>query len=116
MDQSPPEVPPRLTPRPKWPWITLLVLETIQLLSLVPWLAFAGLAVMAFDAPGSDKMWQPWAFVLAIWSYPLWLLAAAVACWLLFAFRWYRTSVGLGVLFTLPVPGLLLLMLVGSYF
>lgn len=104
-----------MTPCPKWPWITLLILETLQLLSLVPWLALAGFAVMAFDAPGSDKMWQPWALTLAVWSYPLWLALAAGVCWLLFARRWYRTSVGLAVLFTLPMPLLLLVLAVGSF-
>lgn len=89
---------------PRWPWITLLLLQVIQLLTLVPWLAFAGLAVMAFDAPGTDQMWQPWAFVLAIWSYPVWLLLAAAGSWLLYRARWYISAVLLGVLFTLPLP------------
>jgi len=70
---------------PKWPWITLLVLQVLQLLSLVPWLPMVGLSFMAFDAPGSDKMWQPWAFVALICSYQLWLLGAGVLSWVLFA-------------------------------
>lgn len=110
----PDSTPPLPAAHPKWPWITLVILQTIQLLSLLPWMAFAGLAVMAFDAPGSGKMWQPWAFVLAIWSYPLWLLLAAVVCWLLFVFRWYRTSVGIGLAFTLPMPLLLLVLALGN--
>jgi len=93
--------------RPKWPWITLIILQVIQLLSLVPWLPMAGLAVMAFDAPGSTQMWQPWAFVLAIWSYPLWLILAGIISWLLFTFRWYKSAVVLSAVFTLPMPALL---------
>lgn len=87
---------------PRWPWITLIVLQFVQVISLIPWLPVAGLAVMAFDAPGSDKRWEPWAFVLAIWSYPLWLLLAAIVSWILVALRRYKTAVVLEVLFTTP--------------
>jgi len=102
-----------MTPRPKWPMITLIVLQLIQAATLLPWVMMAGLAVMAFDAPGSTQMWQPWVFVLAIWSYPLWLLLAAAGSWVLYAVRWYRTAVGLGLVFTLPIPVVLLVMMVG---
>lgn len=68
----------------------------------------AGLAVMAFDAPESVRMWQPWAFVLAIWSYPLWLLLAGTGAWILFVFRRYVWAVALCGLFTLPLPALCL--------
>ena len=68
----------------------------------------AGLAVMAFDAPGSDKMWQPWAFVLAIWSYPLWLLLAGLGSWLLLKFGWRKSAIVLCAVFTLPMPAAIL--------
>lgn len=97
---------------PKWPWISLIVLQTAQLLTLLPWLMMAGLAVMAFDAPDSTKHWQPWAFVLAIWSYPLWLVLAAAASWVLFAFRRYVTAVAVAVVFTLPALAIALWMAV----
>lgn len=90
--------------QPKWPWITLLLLQSLQVLSLLPWLVAAGLAVMAFDAPGSATMWQPWAFVLAIWSYPFWLLLAGIASWTLYFRRWHTTAVLISLLFTLPLP------------
>ena len=93
---------------PKWPWITLLVLQGLQLLSLVPWLPMVGLSFMAFDAPGSDKMWQPWAFVALICSYPLWLLAAGILSWVLFAFRHYVWAVAVCGIFILPVLVILL--------
>lgn len=96
--------------RPRWPWITLLVLQILQLLSLGPWLLMAGTSVMAFDAPGSEKMWQPWAFVIAIWSYPLWLLLAAGGSWLLYGFHRPIAAVVLAVVFTLPMPVLVLIL------
>jgi hypothetical protein len=103
-----------MSKNPRWPWITLIVLQVIQLLTLVPWLAFAGLAVMAFDAPGSAQMWQPWAFVLTIWSYPVWLVLAAVGAWLLHRARWYKAAVGVAVLFTLPMPVIILLVVLAG--
>ncbi len=97
-----------MPPKPKWPWITLIVLQTMQFFTLLPWLMMAGLAVMAFDAPGSTKMWQPWAFVLAIWSYPLWLLLAGAASWLLLKFGWRKSALALSAVFTLPMPAMML--------
>jgi hypothetical protein len=97
--------------KPRWPWISVLVLQAIQLLSMVPWLALAGLSVMAFDAPGSTEKWQPWAFVLAVWSYPLWLLAFGAASWLLLAVGRWRIALALCLLVTLPLPLLLAVML-----
>ncbi len=100
--------------RPRWPWITLLVLQLIQLLSLIPWLPMAGLAVMAFDAPGSTKMWQPWLFVGLLWSYPLWLLFAGAGAWVLWAFHRNVPAVILAAVFTLPVPVLLGIILISN--
>jgi hypothetical protein len=99
--------------RPKWAWITLLVLQGLQVLSLIPWLLMAGFSFMAFDAPGSDKMWQPWAFVAAIWSYPLWLLLAAIAAWILFACRCPRSAVVVAAIFSLPALGISLFLTAG---
>jgi hypothetical protein len=94
---------------PPWSWITLLSLQIVQLLSLIPWLLMAGLSFMAFDAPGSDKMWQPWVFVALMWSYPLWLLGAGILSWVLFGFRRHVWAVVIGSIFTLlPVLGFLL--------
>jgi len=98
-----------MTRSPKWPWITLLALQAVQLLSLLPWLLLAGISLMAFDAPGSEKTWQPWAIVLGIWSYPLWLLLTAIASWLLFVFHHYKSAITLSVVFTLPLPAMLFL-------
>lgn len=70
---------------------------------------------MAFDAPGSTEMWQPWTFVLAIWSYPLWLLAAGIVSWTLYAFRWTKTAIGIAVAFALPMPVLLAVIVVANW-
>ena len=39
--------------------VWLVATQSLYVLSLLPWLAIAGLSVMAFDAPGSTEMWQP---------------------------------------------------------
>ena len=104
-------VPP---PRPKWPWITLIVLQVFQIITLLPWLMFAGLAVMAFDAPDSTKHWQPWAFVLTIWSYPVWLLLVGAGSWVLFALRNYKTAVILSGILCLPLPLFVLVIVLAS--
>jgi hypothetical protein len=40
-------------------------------------------AVMAFDAPGSERLWWVWAASLAILSIPGWFVAGAVLGWVL---------------------------------
>jgi hypothetical protein len=71
------------TPRSALIW--LIVSQAISALSLVPWVFVAGMAVMAFDAPGSTDLWGPWLFAGTIWSYPLWVLASAILAWVLYA-------------------------------
>jgi hypothetical protein len=101
--------------RPKWPWITLLGLQGAQALSLVPWLPMAGLSFMAFDAPGSTEKWEPWAFVIAMWSYPLWLLAAGALSWILFACRRYVAAVVVSAIFTLPAVAAVAILVIASF-
>jgi hypothetical protein len=62
----------------------LVVSQGMTLLSFLPWLVLAGLAVMAFDSGVSTEAVL---FVGAIWSYPLLALGAAVAAWILFALK-----------------------------
>jgi len=49
--------------------------------------------------------------VLAIWSYPLWLILAGIISWAFFAFRWNKSAVALSAVFTLPMPALLLILI-----
>jgi hypothetical protein len=104
----------RVSASRRWPWISLLVMQVVQLMSLAPWLMMAGLSFMAFDAPGSEKMRGPWIFVIAVWSYPLWLLAADAISWVLFAFRHHKSAVVLCAIFTIPLPALVLLVLAAN--
>ena len=85
------------------PRIALIILHSLQLLSLAPWLMVGAFSFMVFDAPGSDKNKWLWAFVAAVWSYPLWLLLGAVASWLLLL-KWHRSvaAVALAAVFSLP--------------
>jgi hypothetical protein len=94
--------------------MVLIALQTIQLLSLLPWLTMAGLSVMAFFAPGSSERLEAWLFVLGFWSYPLWLIGAGILSWVLFAFRRPVPAVVVAFVFALPMPVLLGLMLVAN--
>lgn len=59
---------------------------------------------MAFAALGSDKIWQSWAFVHALCSYPLWLLLAGLISWVLVKFGGNLSAVVLNASFTLLMP------------
>ena len=49
-------------------------------------------AVMAFDAPGSEHYVWAWVMSLTILSIPLWFVAAALLSWILHLRGWLRSS------------------------
>ena len=86
--------------------VWLVVSQALYALSLVPWVFVAGMAVMAFDAPGSTEMLAPWLFVGAVWSYPLWLLVLAIVAWVLYAKKRLRGAV---IATSVPLAGFVVL-------
>jgi hypothetical protein len=62
----------------------LVVSQGFTMISFLPWLVLAGLAVMAFDSGVST---EAVVFVGAVWSYPLLALGADVAAWVLFGLK-----------------------------
>ena len=75
----------------------------MALLSLIFWLVIAGLSVMAFDSGVSA---EAWAFVIAVWSYPIWPIGFAIAAWITYARKRDRLA---GVLTTFTFLPVLLL-------
>ena len=74
-------VPPK---RSRGTLIWLIVSQLLGLGSLLIWALMAGLSVMAFDSGVSP---EAWAFVIAVWAYPLFPLVMAIGAWVAFAFR-----------------------------
>jgi hypothetical protein len=89
--------------------VWLIVSQALYVCSLLPWLAFAGLSVMAFDAPGSTEKWQPWVFVGVIWSYPLLPFTTSIISWILYARGRLR-----GAAITTAIPLAVLLLVVAA--
>lgn len=96
--------------------VWLILTQAMGALSLLPWLMFAGLSVMAFDAPGSDRTWQPWLFVGAIWSWPLVLVVLSGGAWLLFRAGRYGLAALVTALPGLPAAGLVLFLVASVLF
>jgi hypothetical protein len=92
--------------------IWLIVSQLLALGSLVIWLIVAGLSVMAFD---SGETTEAWAFVIAVWSYPIWPLGFAIASWLAYVRKKDRLAGVLTTLTFLPVL-VLIIILAGSSF
>ena len=89
--------------------IWLIASQILALLSLLFWLVVAGLSVMAFDSGVSA---EAWAFVIAVWSYPVWPLGFAIAAWIAYARKKDRLA---GVLTTLTfLPVLVLIVILAS--
>jgi hypothetical protein len=93
--------------------IWLIISQLLALVSLVFWLLMAGLSVMAFDAGVTAEAWT---FVIAVWSYPIWPLAFAIAAWIAYARRRDRMA-GILTTFTfLPVLALIVILMLSSFF
>lgn len=93
--------------------IWLILSQLLALASLVFWLLMAGLSVMAFD---SGVTAEAWTFVIAVWSYPLWPLAFAIAAWIAYARRKDRLAGVLTTLTFLPVLVLIVILVFSSFF
>jgi hypothetical protein len=74
----------------------LVVSQALGLLSLLPWMMFAGFSLMAFDSESGPGWW----LVGPIWGYPLLPIGTAIAAWLMLARGRIRTAV---VLSSLPL-------------
>jgi hypothetical protein len=93
--------------------IWLIASQILALASLFFWLLMAGLSVMAFD---SGVTTEAWIFVIAVWSYPVWPLAFAIAAWIAYARKKDRQA-GILTTFTfLPVLALILILVGSSFF
>ena len=81
--------------------IWLIVSQLLAVGSLLIWALMAGLSVMAFDSGVTP---EAWAFVIAIWAYPLFPLLMAIGAWVAFAFHKNRLAAILsGLTFAPPI-------------
>ena len=67
---------------------------------------------MAFDSGVTP---EAWAFVIAVWSYPIWPVAFAIASWIAYARKKDRLAGILTVFTFLPVLVLFVLLFLSSF-
>lgn len=63
----------------------LLSTQLLFVLLLAPWFLFAGLSVMMFDSPGSEKDPTTLVIFFTILAYPLGLLVSIISSWIAYA-------------------------------
>lgn len=81
--------------------IWLVLSQLLAAGSLVIWLLFAGLSVMAFDQGSTPEAWT---FVIAVWSYPIIPLALIIGAWIAFArLKNMLAAILSGLSFALPL-------------
>ena len=81
--------------------IWLIVSQILAVASLLFWLLVAATSVMAFD---SGQTPQAWAFVITVWSYPIFPIAMAIGAWIAYARRKNILAAILsGLTFALPL-------------
>jgi hypothetical protein len=93
--------------------IWLIASQLLALASLVFWLVAAGFSVMAFDAGVTQEAWN---FVIAVWVYPIWPIAFAIAAWIAYARKKDKLAAVLTTLTFLPVLVLILVIMLSSFF
>lgn len=93
--------------------IWLIISQLLALASLVIWLLVAGLSVMAFDAGVTP---EAWAFVIAVWAYPVWPVAFAIASWIAYARKKDKLAGILTVFTFLPVLILVMIIVLSNFF
>jgi K+-sensing histidine kinase KdpD len=93
--------------------IWLIVSQLLAAASLIFWLVVAGLSVMAFDSGVTSEAWT---FVIAVWSYPIWPIAFAIAAWIAYARKKDRLAGVLTTLTFLPVLALMAFLALSSFF
>lgn len=91
--------------------IWLIVSQLLAAASLFFWLIVAGLSVMAFDSGVSTEAWT---FVIAVWSYPIWPIAFAIASWVTYARRKDRLAGVLTTFTFIPVLLLIAVIVIGN--
>jgi hypothetical protein len=92
--------------------IWLIASQILALLSLVFWLFAAGISVMAFDSGVTP---EAWAFVIAVWSYPLWPIVFTIAAWIAYARKRDRLAAILTTLTFLPVLVLITFIILSGF-
>ena len=93
--------------------IWLIISQLLALASLVFWLLIAGLAVMAFDSGVTP---EAWAFVITVWSYPIWPIVFTIAAWIAYARKKDRLAGILTTLTFMPVLVLIVILVLSSLF
>jgi hypothetical protein len=96
-------VPPKRTGLLIW----MIVAQLMAVGSLLIWLVMAGLSVMAFD---SGESTGAWAFVIAVWSYPIFPIAMSIGAWIAYTRQKNKLAVILSSLsFAPPILFMLIL-------
>ncbi|MEO5887583.1 MAG: hypothetical protein ABIQ77_07965 [Anaerolineales bacterium] len=93
--------------------IWLIVSQVLALASLFFWLIMAGLSVMAFDSGVTQEAWN---FVIAVWLYPIWPIAFAIAAWIAYARKRDKLAGVLTTFTFLPILVLIIIMAGANFF
>lgn len=92
--------------------IWMIVSQLLMVGTLFFWLVMAGLSVMAFDSGVSA---EAWAFVIAVWAYPIFPLLMVIGAWIAFARRKNALAAVLSGLSFAPPALLIVAMVVQSF-
>lgn len=77
--------------RRKTLWL-LIGFQTVYILFIAVWLFIAGMSVMSFNDASVFTHATTWLFIAYIFAYPLGLLAALIAGWLLYKRQKYGAA------------------------
>ncbi|TCP59126.1 hypothetical protein EV586_101342 [Tumebacillus sp. BK434] len=87
-------------------FIILLSSQLLFLLLLLPWFLFAGLSVMMFDTPGSERDVTTLTIFFTILAYPLGVAVSILTSWIAYARSRYKAAywcAGIPLFWVIPI-------------
>ena len=82
---------------------TVLAINVIFLIILIPSILGALMSPMMFDAPGSEKSKKTWTLVCSLASLPLLIIIAQIISWIAYSNQSYDLALKINALPTLDI-------------
>jgi hypothetical protein len=82
--------------------VCLIASQVLGAISLIGWAVGAAFTLISIGGEGGVPLWM-----IAVWTYPFWMVALFGLSWVLFLKRRYRTAAVVTFLPLLPVAALL---------
>jgi len=78
--------------------ITIIIVNVLLILSLIPIIVMVGMSTMMFDSPGSENSTKTWMFFGFIVALPILIIVAQIISWIAFYKQNYALALKINAL------------------